>query len=291
MPLIDGLIKLLEGKFQFKADVKVDKIEIGCNHTVNYNPEIKVLVIDPRILDLNKQEQLGEIISKSLENGENAEGYLILNESKQKLEEISFISSKDPVLSFFEDKIAPLDYSILKIASYCSSLYLRGENQKGDQVKYEAICRYGDIAKNIINIYCAGYFETTLCPLYEILEGSGDEKYLDKFREMYRIIVTEEIFTLFVNTSLTKEKAILKLKEKIVINKQYGAYKINIHGINKTNVSTIKFLIEQIKDDIDGEPIIVETGNAIMVKIKLKKETEMKTNISTQQRSDLVSLF
>lgn len=291
MSLLDALTKLLEGKFQFKADTKIEKIELGCQHIVNYNPEIKVLVVDPKILDLDKQKQLGEIISKSLENGENSEGYLILKESKQKLEDISSISSKDPILNFFKDIIAPLDYSILKIASYCSSLYLRGENQKGDQVKYEAICRYGDTAKNIINIYCAGYFETTLRPLYEILEESGDAEYLNKFREMYRIIVTEEIFTLFVNTNLTKEKALLKLKEKIVINKQYGAYKINIHGINETNVSTIKFLIEQIKDNIEGEPVVVETGSAIMAKIKLKKETEIKTNTSTKQRSDLVSLF
>lgn len=283
---LDSLTKLLKDKFQFKADIlkNVKEIKIGCDESIHISGPI--LYICPEKLDNNTILELKNALLLAL-SPNSQEVYLDRDESRERLIELKAANKSDKFnIDFFEDKIQPTDFNILKIAVYCDYLFTNGEKTKAEQVKQEAILRYGELARNIINLYSTKYFETTIKPLYEILRDSGDTEFEDQFAEMYRIIVNEEIFTLFVSSGQTIEKTLQKLKEKILVNKQYGAYKINIHGINSENVSKIEKLIVEINDEIEGEPYIIKNGQAMMVKIFLKKQN----NIPSGHRNDLVDI-
>lgn len=284
---VDGLAKILKDKFKFSADIlkSVKKVQIGCDNSVHITNN--TLYIDPRSLDKESNDQLLKSISIALKP-ENKEAYLVLAESEHRLTELKRVNSHTFDIDFFKDKIQPVDFNILKISVYRSFLFLNGDKNKADEIKKEAISRYGELARNIINLHSSSYFENTIKPLYEILSESGDLDFKEKFNEMYRIIVMEEIFTLFISSNQTPEQALQKFKEKIEINKSYGAYKINIHGINTENVSKVEFLVQSVLSEIDGSPQIIKTGQAIMVKISLKKNIG---ELVPRGRNDLVTLF
>lgn len=283
---LDSLTKLLKDKFQFKADIlkNVKEIKIDCDESTHITNN--VFFIASKDLNIESKAELKNAVLLAL-SPSNHEIYLDRDESRDRLIELKTIDESNKFnIDFFEDKIQSTDFNILKIAVYCDYLFTNGEKAKAEQIKQESILRYGELARNIINLYSTKYFETTIKPLYEILNDSGDVDFKDKFREMYRIIVNEEIFTLFVSSGQTIEKTLQKLKEKILVNKQYGAYKINIHGINSENVSKIEKLILDIKNEIDGEPYIIKNGQAMMVKLFLKKQN----NIPAGHRNDLVDI-
>lgn len=284
---IDGLAKLLKDKFQFKADVlkSVKEVRVGETNTTSVTNNLffigKEDIKDPQII-----AGLQNILAGSIKP-ETKEAYFSTNDSLQRLEEVSTANNESPEIDFFNGKIHEEDFIILQVANLVDKLYREGNRTDADRIKYEAIKKNGTLAKNIINIYGAGYFGNTLKPLYEILQESGSSDFAEKFNEMYRIIVAEAIFTLFVSTTQTSEQALVNLREKIEINRAYGAYKINIHGINKENVKKIRKLIDEIRNEIEGEPVIIISGQAIMVKLTLKKQDGDPKPV---QNNDLVSI-
>lgn len=284
----DGLYKILKDKFQFKAEVldNVKEIRIGCDESVHITNNIlffpSIEKLDTDISNILLQETIPRALDPS-----QKQSYLALQQSQERLTELKSVeNTTENKIGFFYGKIHPNDYNILKVAVLCDHLFLNGEKIRGEQLKREAIVRYGELARNIINLYSTGYFENTIKVLYEILRDSNDPEYEQKFKDIYRIIVNEAIFTLFINSNQSQEQALQKLKEKIQINKAYGAYKINIYGINSENVNKIERLLEDVKDEIEGEPYTIKNGQAIMVKLLLKKQ-----GITENKRNDLVSII
>lgn len=246
-----------------------DRIQIGGRQTTIINNG--GLIIGEDILrDSEKSKALDDHLAKLIDSRLKL-GYFAIPESQKRLEtSIPLVRSSDEV-TFFEGKIPPQDLQILKIAITHENYRLLGDKAEADRIKGEATRRYGTLASNILNIHSVGYFRSLLMPLYEILEETGGDGILTAFQDMYRIIVQESAFTLFVASI----HSINELREKcaylIEKNKAYGAYKIIIHGINDGNVKKIKTLVGELKSQIEGDPIIFEKGDAITVRMNLKR--------------------
>ena len=283
---IDSIAKLLKDKFKFSVEIlnSVKEIRVGETNATTITNNIFMIGSD-ELRDPNVLGNLQSIFSKSFD-GPEKDIYFSNAKSYKRLPVIKNATQNSEELAFFCGKIPDLDLVILNIAIVHESLRFNGNTIEANRIKNEACSRYGELARNILNIHSSGYFESTIKPLYQILEQEG-ENYLKSFHEMYKIIVHEAAFTLFVATNSSIEDSLEKLKEKIEVNKSYGAYKINIHGINSSNVEKIKKLIELIKDQIADKPIYIQSDQAITVKIKLKRDASDLKHFDTE---DLVSI-
>ena len=269
------LIKISEGKLQFKADVhfleNVKDIKVGESNTT-YVDNRTLIIGDDALSNPEAVKKLTQIFQSAIDP-KNKQAYFSVNNGQERLLEVREADICSSNIDFFRGKISDTDFIILQTASVVKNMYIKGNQPEANRIKHETVERYGKRANNIINLYAESYFDTTLKPLYEILYETGDADSVDIFDKMYRIIVSEEVFTLFVSTTQTEEQVYDKLKEKIEVNRSYGAYKINIHGINKSNVDKINNVVVKLIEEkvVDGMPNIIQKGHAIMAQIKLSK--------------------
>lgn len=160
------------------------------------------------------------------------------------------------MISFYEGKIPPLDLNLLKIAIFIQKKHDDGDHGEGDRLKLEAMQIYSNRAKNICNLYSAGYFHDFLKSAYLSLSALPDFT-AEMFNEIYDLVVGESILAVFINRTMDINDVTEKILKKIEQNKQFGIRTFKIHGINKDNCIKIKTALlkiegtEQITYDIN----------------------------------------
>lgn len=259
------------------VNIQIENLSITNNkdcHPTNINIENKTLELNLTDFDKNNQKKLGEIIDNSL--NKNKDIFLSLNQSRDELIGLNeSISPKKEEIEFFRDKIPERDFIILKSAVYIQSLYPKHKSDEANRIKQETVDKYGEIARNIINLYTSGYYISQIKPLYEILLENGME---DQFDEMYKIIVVESRYVMFVNTNQSLEEIIFLLKDKINSNRTYHIDRINVHGINHVNVKKIEDAISSLGEEFASQPLIIRNGETIIAKLKIKIDEENQKN-------------
>lgn len=211
------------------------------------------------------QEQLKEILKKSVEDN----GIILCDKSLEMLTDFTKTDSSEDTkttLNFFRGKISNIDLEILRFSIYLKKVFDRGDSVS--ELKSQIIQKYGERGKNICNLYSAGYFESQIKPLYELLSSQPDFS-KDKFNTIYEIIVTESPYAIFINNRLNLEESLKQVTLKIDTSIKYGITNLNIHGIGSNNVSKILHILENIKDRIVQPPTIITESEVITVKVNL----------------------
>jgi hypothetical protein len=138
----------------------------------------------------------------------------------------------------------------------------------------DIIKRYGNRGKNIVNLYCEGYFENFLKPIFEELnrQTKSPTEASSKFKEIYEFVIKESPVAIFVNKAMGQDEVKALISAKIERNAKYGIKYFNIHGIGHENCMKIKKAIEAIEAG-RGTPInkeTHETNNIVNVTIYLE---------------------
>lgn len=197
----------------------------------------------------------------------------ILLEDKSK-ERIDDIESKEQernekeLLAFFKGKIPDDDYTALRASLYLKKRFEEGadKNEISD-LKTQIIWKFSRRGRNISDLCSSGYFETLIKTIFEEKERSGysDEDILS----LYNLIVAEGTLTVFVSTDMSPDQVQKEIEGKIRRNKRYGLHVLNIHGIGRTNIETIRTVIDGLKDMHPTiKSISEESGNIISVKLQ-----------------------
>lgn len=165
--------------------------------------------------------QLREAIMPSFENGE----ILLLQDSAKD----TVVSYRDfeadqnvsDLLNFFQGKISRGDMNLLRTGLYEEYLIENDEWDMAQQVKKNAVNRFGPRGKNIINLASGGFFKTHIRPLYEAL---SEQPEFDKatFDKEYEQIVNELPFAIFIHSGIDEEEILAQLEEKAERNIKYG---------------------------------------------------------------------
>jgi hypothetical protein len=136
-------------------------------------------------------------------------------------------------IDFFRQKISITDLQFLRTGLYIRYLLANNLKEKALKTKDGAI-RNNPRARNIINLASAGYFEDYIQPIYE----NNDEK---TFQDEYEEVVNYLPEIIFVNNSMTVEKIITEIEEKLSRSQQYHIEVkcIMINGLNQS-VAIIK---------------------------------------------------
>ncbi len=227
----------------------------------------KTLGINLEKLTTTEFEDLKHQILQAVDDG------AILLEDKSK-ERIDDIESKEQerdekeLLAFFKGKIPDDDYTALRASLYLKKRFEEGadKNEISD-LKAQIIWKYSRRGRNISDLCSSGYFETLIKTIFEEKERSGysDEEILS----LYNLIVAEGTLTVFVSTDMSPDQVQKEIEGKIRRNKRYGLHVLNIHGIGRSNIETIRTVIDGLKDMYPTiKSISEESGNIISVKLQ-----------------------
>lgn len=161
-------------------------------------------------------------------------------------------------LTFFKKTLSNVDWEALR-----SSLYLRSEFKKKNNVtilKQDIKNKFGERGNVISNLCTAGYFESTMIPLF-----NKSEK---EFWQYYDLAVDRGVTALFVNVGMTVDKIKSEINRILSSAKNYGLPYVHIHGIGKRNIDNIKLCIDKQKDNLsftEKNILSIEDGIQILV--------------------------
>lgn len=190
--------------------------------TINGNVNILNVQTDANgVVPADTLAQLREAILPSFESGE-----VLLLQDRAKDTVVSYKNFENDqgvseLILFFEDKISQSDMNLLRTGLYEAYLIENNEWDMAQQVKRNAVNRFGPRGKNIINLASGGYFGTHIRPLYEALYGQSDFE-MSVFRKEYEQIVNELPFAIFVHSGSSKEDILSQLEDKADRNVKYG---------------------------------------------------------------------
>ena len=222
-------------------------------------------------INLNKLTQSEKEIIRPLFPKAVADGALLLEDkSKERIEDIEAkekTKDEKEILAFFKGKIPHDDYTALRASLYLRKRFLEGaDRDEIAQLKSDIIWRYSKRGRNISDLCSAGYFETLIKTIFEEKERSGysEEEILDT----YNLIVEEGTLTVFVSVGMSSDQVRKEIESKIKRNKQYGLHFLNIHGIGRTNIETIRGVIYDLKEKYPSmKKFTEESANIISVKL------------------------
>ncbi|MFH0967137.1 MAG: hypothetical protein V1862_05590, partial [Methanobacteriota archaeon] len=104
----------------------------------------------------------------------------------------------------------------------------------------------------------AGYFEA----LMKMIKETN----LNEFSELYESIVGKGALTIFVSDSKTPNQLTQEVVRRIKTDRNYGgAGIIQIHGIGRNNIDTIKISLDDIQDAVSNLDINTSLKNRVMV--------------------------
>lgn len=200
------------------------------------------------------------------------DGVILLEDSSK--ERIDDIESKEQerdekeLLAFFKGKIPDDDYTAVRASLYLKKRFEEGadKNEISD-LKTQIIWKYSRRGRNISDLCSSGYFETLIKTIFEEKERSGysDEEILS----LYNLIVAEGTLTVFVSTDMSPDQVQKEIEGKIRRNKRYGLHVLHIHGIGRSNIETIRTVIDGLKDIYPTiKSMSEESGNIISVKLQ-----------------------
>lgn len=248
--------------FKFSPKITINLSFLSGNKKFIYNREEKTLRLNLNKVSLS---ELREFVESAVDKND----YLLLEEkARETLDDFRAVDGSTrnrKLLEYFQEKIPNEDLPILR-----ASLYLKGVFERGnptDDLKQDIVKRYGDRGKNISNLCTAGYFESLIKPLYELMRSSPRFSQ-DKFLFSYNIIVDEFPFAIFINRSMSKIKVRKDVLAKIEKNRQYGIQTLNIHGIGKDNVGKIRELIMELEPTSNFKKELEEGENYIVVRLR-----------------------
>jgi hypothetical protein len=225
-------------KSEITADVKLSFFKgaklIEINHTH------KTVNIDLNKATDNQISRLGRLYPDLIEAG-----VIILKKKDYDTCKNYIEESKDtPILKFFRDKLNNEDFEMLR-----SAVFIKNSRDKGEDINNlleQLNKKFGLRGNNICNLYCEGYFETVIKPLYSILEAKGKK---DQFKIQFDEFVKDLPISYFVNSGKSQEMVNKELIGKIEKSKKYGISFLNIHGINKENKEKILEFEKLISED------------------------------------------
>jgi len=249
----------------FKININIDKsthINLNSKNAFTdkyyFSDKDNVLSINLNQLTPEEKTQISQILRKSVEDG-----IPLLEEKAKEITEDIFLkehsSEEIPILEFFRDKISNDDYTALRASLYLRNRFREGaKRQEIDSLKTGIIQKYGKRGRNISDLCSAGYFEAFM----NITKTMN----IEGFSELYESIVGKGALTIFVSDMISPNQLIQEISKRINTNRKYGgAGVIQIHGIGRTNIETIKIAMDTIEDTF--LKLIVKTSleNGFMV--------------------------
>jgi hypothetical protein len=227
---------------------------------VDFDEVNKKLNFNPYKLEKEKRKKLDNLLLENLM--EKRRNKIFENKCMVTLEKLNSYSPKSDeknLIKFFRDKLLKDDFEILK-----SSFFIIDDiNLPQDILKLKNDLRnkYGEKGVRIVNLVKSGYFNF-LKDLY-----LSDLSHFDK---IYKNLVDEGIYTIFVHS---KTEILEELQKKIEKIKKYkvGIDFLHIHGLNPLNVRKIKEFLDNMEDNnLFTIEDIYSNKNLIIVRIGVK---------------------
>ncbi|HRN90673.1 MAG TPA: hypothetical protein PK265_02495 [Candidatus Saccharibacteria bacterium] len=291
MDWLSKLKDLIKANFKNSVHVTSSKSADNNNRTQNSNNK-NIITVNGNVSILNVQTdingklstetlaQLREAIMPAFESGD----ILLLQDSAKEtvVNYKNFEANEEVIelLDFFQGKIIQTDMNLLRTGLYEAYLIENDELDTAQQVKRNAVNRFGPRGKNIINLASGGYFSTHIRPLYEALsEQPGFE--MSAFNKEYEQIVNELPFAIFVHNGINKEEILTQLEDKTERNIKYGVSEdtIILNGFG-ANADRIESLIPDLQKRFTKvAPSIQYLGNlkTIQVSVYYRERAPLKT--------------
>ena len=251
-------------KIKFFSD---NKIEVHHHYDSSQTLHINTAKIKE---DKEQEEQLKEMLHSAID----AE-YTVLDSKSEKTvidyKEEEKTEDYSKVIDFFKDKLPPRDLEIIKAALYVRRCFKRGESV--DKLKMDIIHIHGKRGNNIVNLCTAGYFESYLVPLYDILIEDKETKTeaIDDFFSVFDTMAEELPFSVFVCYKMGREEVKNQIIKKLESNVKYSIKFLNIHGIGTHNIKTIRDTISEIEKSRKFKKTINEKNKIISVRLELER--------------------
>lgn len=222
----------------------------------------------------NKEQLLGLLKEQAFDK----DIVFLQDDSKKILTSISELE-KSPDISntirFFKGILSDQDLVILRSGLYIKSLREVGD-PKGTKLKADITSRYGARGKNIVNLATAGYFESYIRPLYEEMSQKLDFS-KEEFLEIYRVLVNELPFTIFVHAGMNVQTVTKLFNEKAERQIKYDVDEevIAIHGYGR-NAETVAAVRDSLRKTYQvTEESYVKGIIIITIKVYYKTKTNM----------------
>jgi hypothetical protein len=241
MGLLDKLSSIIKIDVSKLKTIKLFSDNKKTEVTINYT------AVNPSLYSPSDQDKLKKLLHDAVQV---EDAIVIEDKSNKLLEDFSKVDSESrnrDTLNYFADKIPPGDLEVLRASLYLRKLHEERTNRELiKKVKFDIIRKYGERGANIANLCTAGYFESTIRPLYESMKG-GTDFTSEKFISRYNSIILQVPFAVFVNRLHTEETLKAEVLNKIKINKKYGIKKLNIHAIGDVNVNKVRAVTRDIE--------------------------------------------
>ncbi len=280
MVSFDKLAQLIKAKLNLTLNIKLfsdNHIHIKNNDSsenIEYDEGTKSISFNIKKLSPPEKEELSRLLKIAFEEHNKL---LLEEKSEETIQDLRLEESSEEsisVLSYFKDIIPLADYEALRASLYVDSVFKKEgitseqRREKIYRLKGDIIKKQGQRGLNICKIYGAGYFDTMIRPLHELIDTVPDFT-KERFNEQYNIIINESAFAVFVQgpwNVTTLENEILK---KIKINLGYGIKFVNIHGISSGIVKKIKKALPKIEKTYPKiTQTIEESEHIIYVKLR-----------------------
>ncbi len=264
MSLLDKLKGIF--KITIAPNLKEISIKIGSDNKL-VSQKANEVVINPSLASPVEKKKLSKLLEDFVKI---EEGIVIEEKSSKMFDDFSKSDKKTDnrkLLEFFKGKIPPSDYEALRASLYLKDLHeARTNRDLIASVKKDIIDKYGERGGNIANLCTAGYFQSTIKPLYEEMYKEKSFS-LDKFKARYDVIVTQTPIAVFVNRKHTSDSLKNEMVKKIEINRKYGIKRLNIHAIGESNISKVKEVLRGIEQEFSQDPDIESGSGYFMVTI------------------------
>ncbi|GBE18329.1 hypothetical protein BMS3Abin16_00926 [archaeon BMS3Abin16] len=277
---LDSLEAFIKAKLNLTLNIKLfsdNHIHVENNDNsekIEYDEGTKTVSFNTKNLSQPEKEELGRLLKIAFEKHNKL---LLEEKSEETIQNLRLEESSEEsisVLSYFKDIIPPEDYESLRASLYVDSVFKKSVAEgelSGDKIyhlKGDIIKKHGTRGLNICKIYGAGYFDTMIRPLHELI-GKVPDFTKEKFDERSNIIIKESAFAVFVQGQWSVYRVEAEIKEKIKINLGYGIRFVNIHGIGDDLVEKIKRVIPNIENAYPNiEKTLEESVGIIFVKLR-----------------------
>lgn len=252
-------------------NIPIDISNLRSVHFLSDNTIKNEYKIDNRTLNININsvpEKDIPKIQKAIREAVEEESKVLLEEkAKLRVEEINkeeSSKSSQELISFFQGKLNPSDTELLRASLYIKSVY--DKEQPIEDLKNDVINKYGNRGRHFVNLCTAGYFTSTLKPLYLEMEKEKDFSNHD-YLKVFNKLINKSPFAIFVNSQMTPEDLLKNVQEQMKINKKYGINYLNIHGIGEGNITKIEKLLNKISSDLKELPDVESSRNYIILTI------------------------
>jgi hypothetical protein len=253
-------------------NIRFFDIHINNNNTsdrVEYRQPEKIISLNLEKLTPSEREQVKQIVQEKVRQDDQL---LIEKNSQERIKDIDSEENSDrikPLLAYFKNKIPKDDYTALRAALHVRERFRRHANKEEIlNLREEITGKFGKRGRSISILCSAGYFESLIKPIYEIMSADPDFSNKD-FLAYYDVIISEEAFAVFVSEGMTKDAVRHQIKMKIQKNLKYGIKVVTIHGMGRTNVETINEVVRELQDETPTMLITISEKNNI-IKVQLK---------------------